>query len=141
MQRFREYAEVFLDYGVTSVRNMAGIPLHLQLRAEVEEGRTRGPRVFTTGPILETRFTWPGLSATRSLILVTITIQALSLFTQISVMTQGGPLNSTTTVVYGAVESGFAQQETGYASAISLFFFALVLTVSLAQRYLTRDKD
>jgi multiple sugar transport system permease protein len=84
--------------------------------------------------------TWPGLSATRSLILVTITIQALSLFTQISVMTQGGPLNSTTTVVYEAVRSGFAQQETGYASAISLVFFVIVLLISVVQRVLTREK-
>jgi len=84
--------------------------------------------------------TWPGLTATRSLILVTITIQALSLFTQISVMTQGGPLNSTTTVVYEAVRSGFAQQETGYASAISLVFFVIVLLISVVQRFLSREK-
>ncbi len=84
--------------------------------------------------------TWPGLAATRSLILVTITIQALSLFTQISVMTQGGPLNSTTTVVYEAVQSGFAQQETGYASAMSLVFFVIVLLISVVQRVLSREK-
>ena len=35
--------------------------------------------------------TWPGLKHTRSLVLVTITIQALGLFDQVSVMTQGGP--------------------------------------------------
>ena len=56
-------------------------------------------------------------------------------------MTQGGPLDSTSTVVYQAVRAGFAQQQTGYASAISLVFFVLVLAVSLVQRYLTRDKD
>jgi multiple sugar transport system permease protein len=85
--------------------------------------------------------TWPGLRQTRTFILVTITISAFSLFTQINVMTQGGPLDSTTTVVYQAVRTGFQQQQTGYASAISLVFFALVLAVSLVQRYLTRDKD
>ncbi|MGJ1767003.1 carbohydrate ABC transporter permease [Clavibacter sepedonicus] len=85
--------------------------------------------------------TWPGLAATRSLILVTITIQALSLFTQISVMTQGGPLDSTTTVVYEAVRSGFAQQQTGYASAISLVFFVIVLAISAVQRFITRERD
>lgn len=85
--------------------------------------------------------TWPGLSATRSLILITITIQALSLFTQINVMTQGGPLDSTTTIVYQAVRTGFKQQETSYASAISLVFFALVLLISAIQRYLTREKS
>jgi multiple sugar transport system permease protein len=84
--------------------------------------------------------TWPGLRATRSLILVTITIGALSLFTQVSVMTQGGPLDSTTTVVYEAVRSGFEQQETSYASAISLVFFAIVLVIAAIQRFLTREK-
>ena len=85
--------------------------------------------------------TWPGLVSTRNLILVTITIQALSLFTQINVMTQGGPLDSTTTLVFQAVRSGFKQQETAYASAISLVFFALVLIISAIQRYLTREKS
>lgn len=85
--------------------------------------------------------TWPGLRDTRTFILVTITIAALSLFAQINVMTGGGPLGATSTVVYHAVRVGYGQQETAYASAISLVFFALVLTVSLVQRYLTRDKD
>ena len=85
--------------------------------------------------------TWPGLKETRTFILVTITIAALSLFAQIQVMTSGGPLDSTSTVVYQAVRTGYSQQQTGYASAISLVFFALVLTISLTQRYLTRDKD
>lgn len=85
--------------------------------------------------------TWPCLAATRTFILITITIAALSLFTQINVMTQGGPLDSTTTVVYMAVRTGYQQLATGYASAISLVFFVLVLVVSGVQRYLTRDKD
>ena len=85
--------------------------------------------------------TWPGLRDTRTFILVTITIAALSLFAQINVMTDGGPLSSTSTVVFEAVRVGYRQQETAYASAISLAFFVLVLTVSLVQRYLTRDKD
>ncbi|WP_405918687.1 carbohydrate ABC transporter permease [Streptomyces longwoodensis] len=85
--------------------------------------------------------TWPGLRATRNFVLVTITIAAFSLFTQIRVMTQGGPLDSTTTVVYQAVHAGYDQQQTAYAAAISLVFFVLVLTVSLIQRFLTREKD
>jgi multiple sugar transport system permease protein len=85
--------------------------------------------------------TWPGLRETRTFILVTITIAALSLFAQVQVMTSGGPLDSTSTVVYQAVRAGYTQQATGYASAISLVFFALVLTVSLIQQFLTRDKD
>ena len=85
--------------------------------------------------------TWPALRQTRTFILITITISAFSLFTQVQVMTQGGPLDSTTTMVFLAVRAGYQQQQTGYASAISLVFFVLVLAVSLVQRYLTRDKD
>ena len=56
-------------------------------------------------------------------VLVTITIAALGLFVQIDVMTQGGPSNATTTIVYHAVRKGYEQQEIGYAAAISLIFF------------------
>jgi len=85
--------------------------------------------------------TWPGLRQTMIFILITITISAFSLFTQVNVMTQGGPLDSTSTLVFMSVRTGFLQQQTGYASSISLVFFAIVLTVSLVQRYLTRDKE
>jgi multiple sugar transport system permease protein len=85
--------------------------------------------------------TWPGHKETPTFIQVTITNAAQSLFAQVQVMTTGGPLDSTSTVIYQAVRTGYSQQQTGYASAISLVFFALVLTISLTQRYLTRDKD
>jgi multiple sugar transport system permease protein len=85
--------------------------------------------------------TWPGLRQTMIFILITITISAFSLFTQVNIMTQGGPLDATSTVVFMSVRTGFQQQQTGYASAISLMFFAIVLAVSLVQRYLTRDKE
>jgi multiple sugar transport system permease protein len=84
--------------------------------------------------------TWPSLYATRTFILITITIAAFSLFSQIKVMTDGGPLDATSTVVFMAVRTGYEQQSTGYAAAISLVFFVLVLAVSMVQRFLTRDK-
>ena len=72
---------------------------------------------------------------------MTITIAAFGLFTQIQVITQGGPLDSTSTLVFQAFRTGYTQQQTGYASSISMIFFALVLGVSMIQRYLTRDND
>lgn len=84
--------------------------------------------------------TWPGLRQTRTFILITITIAAFSLFTQVNIMTQGGPLDSTSTLVLMAVRTGFQQQQTGYASAISLAFFVLVLAVTIINRRLTREK-
>ncbi len=88
-----------------------------------------------------TNVTWPGLRSTRVFVLVTITIAALGLFVQIDVMTQGGPVNSTSTLVYHAVRKGYREQETGYGAAISLIFFVLVLVIALVQRFLTREKD
>ena len=85
--------------------------------------------------------TWPGLRSTMVFILVTITIAALGLFVQIDVMTQGGPRNATTTLVYHAVQQGYRRQETGYGAAISLIFFVIVLIIALVQRFLTRERD
>jgi multiple sugar transport system permease protein/raffinose/stachyose/melibiose transport system permease protein len=88
-----------------------------------------------------TQVTWPGLRPTMVFVLVTITIAAFALFVQIDVITQGGPVGSTSTVVYHAVTKGFRQQQMGYGSALSLIFFVAVLAIALFQRWLTRDKD
>ena len=83
--------------------------------------------------------TWPGLRACRVFILITITIAAFGLFTQVDVMTNGGPLDSTSSVIFYAVRQGWSQQNIAYGSAISLVFFVMVLAVALVQRWLTRE--
>lgn len=85
--------------------------------------------------------TWPGLRNTAVFIFVTITIAAFGLFTQVYVMTRGGPLDSTSSVIYYAVIQGFRQQDIAYGSAISVVFFVLVLSVALIQRSITKDRD
>jgi multiple sugar transport system permease protein len=84
--------------------------------------------------------TWPGLRNTAVFVFITITIAAFGLFTQIDVMTRGGPLDATSTVIFQAVEQGFRKQDIAYGSAISVVFFVLVLVVALVQRYLTRER-
>jgi multiple sugar transport system permease protein len=84
--------------------------------------------------------TWPGLRNTAIFIFITITIAACGLFTQIDVMTRGGPLDATSTVIFQAVEQGFRKQDLAYGSAISVVFFLLVLAVALVQRRLTRER-
>ncbi len=59
-RRARQFLLVFLSSGITTVRNMAGTPMHLALRAEVAAGDTLGPRILCCGPILETPFHFPG---------------------------------------------------------------------------------
>ena len=83
--------------------------------------------------------TWPGLRNTAVFVFIVITVQAFALFTQIDVMTQGGPLDATQTVIFQAVQRGFERQDIAYGSTIAVVFFALVLVVSLVQRWLTRE--
>ena len=85
--------------------------------------------------------TWPGLRNTAVFVLITITMAAFSLFTQVDIMTRGGPLDATTTIIHQAVQRGYHKQDIAYGSAISVFFFMMVLTIALIQRYLTRDKE
>ncbi|MDF1679995.1 amidohydrolase family protein [Ponticaulis sp.] len=42
----------YLAHGVTTVRNMSGMPFHLQMADRIESGELTGPRLLTTGPIL-----------------------------------------------------------------------------------------
>lgn len=84
--------------------------------------------------------TWPGLRNTAVLVLIVITMQAFALFAQIDVMTNGGPLDSTQTMVFQAVERGYRKQDIAAGSVICVVLFLIVLTISLVQRYLTREK-
>ncbi len=84
--------------------------------------------------------TWPGLRNTAVLILVVITMQAFALFAQIDVMTRGGPRDATQSIVFQAVQRGFERQDIAGGSAISVVLFLLVLSVSLLQRYVTRER-
>lgn len=84
--------------------------------------------------------TWPGLRNTAVLVLIVITMQAFSLFSQIDVMTRGGPLDSTQTIVFQAVQRGYGKQDISGGSAISVILFVIVLSISLLQRWLTREK-
>ena len=68
MERAAEFLATLLASGVTTVRNMAGTPLHLRVREAVRAGRMRGPRIYTAGPILEQRFTFPGLAVFGELV-------------------------------------------------------------------------
>lgn len=94
------------------------------------------------GPWQKFRYvTWPGLRSTAVFILLVITMQAFGLFIQVDVLTQGGPLDSTQSVVFQLVVRGSFKQDISGGSAISVVFFLVVLSISLIQRYLTREKD
>ncbi len=84
--------------------------------------------------------TLPQLRNTTIFVVLSTTIMAFKLFDQVQVMTNGGPQNASMTTMVYVVEMGWGQLKVGYASAISIVFFVIVLFVSLIQRYLTREK-
>lgn len=85
--------------------------------------------------------TVPGLRGIFVFIIITITIAAFQLFTQVFVMTNGGPDDATTTVTFHMVRVGFREQDIAYAAAIGVIFFVLILVISLVQRYILRNKE
>ncbi len=67
------------------------------------------------------------------IILVSIisSISAMKIFEEVYIMSQGGPANSTKTVVYYLYDKGFTSLEMGYASAIGVFLFLIIFIISI----------
>jgi multiple sugar transport system permease protein len=79
------------------------------------------------------RVTLPLLSPASLFLLVWLTINALQLFDEVYLSTSGGPLNSTTVLVYYLYEQAFSNFNFGYASAIAYFLFLVILVVTALQ--------
>jgi len=77
--------------------------------------------------------TWPLLTPTTFLILIMAVINAFQAFTEFNVMTQGGPLGATTTVVYYLYQQAFEQFNMGYGSALAIVLFLIILGLTLIQ--------
>jgi multiple sugar transport system permease protein len=84
--------------------------------------------------------TLPQLRNTTIFVVIATTILAFKLFDQVWVMTKGGPESSTTTAMLLLYKEGFKQLRVGYASAIAIVFFLIVLAISLMQRYILREE-
>ena len=75
--------------------------------------------------------TLPSIKHVTGFVLIITTIQAFRLFIQPYVMTNGGPSDSTKTLVFMLYENGFQFRDVGYSSAIAVVFFLIVLVSSL----------
>lgn len=75
--------------------------------------------------------TWPQLAPTTFFILVMGFIGGLQGgFEQARVMTEGGPAGTTTTLAYYIYNKAFVEFQMGYASAVSLILFSLIMIVT-----------
>ncbi|PLS04307.1 sugar ABC transporter permease [Neobacillus cucumis] len=75
--------------------------------------------------------TLPSIQHVTGFVLIITTIQAFRLFIQPYVMTNGGPSDSTKTLVFMLYENGFQFRDVGYSSAIAVVFFLVVLVASM----------
>lgn len=84
--------------------------------------------------------TIPGLRNTITFVLIVTTIAALGLFTQVDVMTGGGPRGSTATVMFEAVRRGVREQNVSYGATISLIYFIIITLLILIQQFVMRRR-
>ncbi len=84
--------------------------------------------------------TLPLLNPVIVFLLIISTINALQLFDQvvnINFTDQGGPLNSTLTIALYMYQEAFARFRLGYAAAVTVLLFAIILIITLIQLRLT----
>ncbi len=107
---------------VIYLAGLQGIPAFLYEAARVDGASTW--RQFR-------RITWPLLLPTTTFIIIMTGIFSLQAFDQIYVLTQGGPGNKTTTLVFHIWRNAFQYMRMGYASAIAFVLFVVIFCLSL----------
>jgi multiple sugar transport system permease protein len=83
--------------------------------------------------------TIPGLRNTLIFVVIITTIFSLRLFDQVFILTKGGPIDATQTVMFQAVTSAFVEGNVGRASAITVIFVLIIIAITLLQRLVLRQ--
>ena len=111
-------------YMIVFLAGLEAIPRELYEAARLE-GASASQRFF--------RITLPLLRPTLLFVLVVNTIRSMQIFAEVFVMTRGGPLHKTTTVVYYLYEEAFYRFNLGYACAVAYLLFLLTLILAEVQ--------
>lgn len=85
--------------------------------------------------------TVPSLRAVTLLVVILGTIWSFQVFDLVYVMTGGGPGGATTTIVMKIFQAGFQNFRMGYASAMAIVLFVIVLVVAIVQRKVMSRHD
>jgi multiple sugar transport system permease protein len=120
--------DVWISAGYYMVLFLAGmetIPKDLYESAELS-GASRWQQFV--------RITLPMLRPTMLFVVVINTIKSFQVFVEVYVMTKGGPLGATQTLVYEVYHQAFEQSDRmGYASALAYVIFVVLLLLSFVQ--------
>nr|WP_246674776.1 MULTISPECIES: sugar ABC transporter permease [unclassified Mesorhizobium] len=84
--------------------------------------------------------TWPLLAPTTLVIMVLTTIGSFKVFDHIYQMTGGGPENGTLVLAFYIYQQGFKFFNVGYAAALALIMFVIVMALTLVQVMLRRKE-
>ncbi len=87
------------------------------------------------------RITIPMLGRTTTLVAVLQVIASLKVFDQMYIMTAGGPNFATRSILQYVYDQGFTNFRVGYAAAVSMLFFVVVLAVSAVWFTLVRRQE
>jgi multiple sugar transport system permease protein len=84
--------------------------------------------------------TLPQLRNTILFVVMVTTILSFRLFDQVWILTQGGPQDATTTVMFESFVAARERNQVGLGAAMSVVFFAFVCLVALAQHFFVRQE-
>lgn len=84
--------------------------------------------------------TLPGIQRTLWFVIMVEIILQVQVFGQVLLITKGGPANSTRVLVQYLYETGFRDWQVGYASAVGMVLFGIMVLASQAQRALTIEE-
>lgn len=128
-------ATVWWDSGLIFILFLAGLQ---EIGPEiVEAARIDGANWWRS----LTRISIPLLRRTFVLAITLELISTFQIFSQVNVMTAGGPANSTASVMQYLYTNGVTQQQLGYASALGIMLFVLIVVVVLIFRRLLPERN
>ena len=102
-----------------------------------EAGRVDGASDFK----MFFKITIPMLSPISFFIFVTTMIEGFKTFEQVRIMTGGGPVNSTTTIVHQIYIRAFSEYKMGYASAMSIILLIIIFVITMINMKIGREKE
>jgi len=109
---------------IVLLAGLQGVPEEIYEAARLDGAR--GLRMFT-------RITMPMVSPSLFFLLVVDTIAVLQAFTQIHLLTRGGPVDATRVLVYSIYQDAFQNFQFGFASAQAVILLVLVMALTLIQ--------
>lgn len=118
-------------YMVIFLAGLQGIPRELYEAAELDGSHGWRQHLDITLPLLRPYVT---------LVAVVSSIAATKVFEEVFLMTQGGPADSTRTIVYYVYDQAFAELEISYACTLGLALFLLVLLLTLVRLAFSGDR-